>query len=233
MKDLSQLVKGINRSGISEHKEKPVIDEFAKSIINRVFDNLAIIYPAWQYNWKTQQQIDGAKREWTKAFIENNICTMEQISCGFAKARKSETDFLPSPGKFIGWCTPSPEDLGYPSEQQALRKCIEYRNKTKMGIIINTKPFIVELVKRIDWWLMNSASSQVEHKKADKHFKEEYLNLVNSDYQEPIETVHTRLETKEVVTKRMSPQQKEDGRKRGTACMKDIKRQLARKKLNN
>ena len=53
----------MNRNNITEHQEKPVIDEFAKSIINRVFDNLAIIFPAWQYNWKTQQQIDGAKRE--------------------------------------------------------------------------------------------------------------------------------------------------------------------------
>ena len=43
MKDLSQMVKGINRNNITEHQEKPVIDEFAKGIINRVFDNFLVV----------------------------------------------------------------------------------------------------------------------------------------------------------------------------------------------
>ena len=231
MKNLTEIK--LNMTKRDDHSLQNQIPPIVKSIVDSLFDQLAFVFPAWRYTWDTEEKIKGAKKEWVKAFFENNIATKEQIAYGLKKARKMDSDFLPSCGKFVAWCEPTPEDLGYPSEQQALRKCIEYRTKSKMGIIINAKPFIVELVKCIDWWLMNSASSQVEHKKADKHFKEEYLNLVNSDYQEPIETVHTRLETKEVVTKRMSPQQKEDGRKRGTACMKDIKQQLARKKLNN
>lgn len=228
MKDLSQLVKGINRNGITEHKEKPIIDEFAKSIINRVFDNLAIIFPAWQYNWKTQDQIDGAKREWTKAFIENNVCTMEQISCGFAKARKSETDFLPSPGKFISWCTPSPEDLGYPSEQKALEQCITHRNKSKMHIDSDASHFIQTLCKCVDWWLMNTANGQNQISVANKLFREEYLNLIDT-YQEPVKTPSQRLETSEVTSKRMSPSQLQDQRARGLEHLAAIKAKLKHK----
>ena len=106
MKDLTEIMKNINRGGLAENKEI-IIDDFAKSIINKVFEQLSKIFPAWQYNWKTQKEIDGAKMEWTKAFNENNINTLEQIKYGFAKARKSETDFLPSCGKFISWCEPS------------------------------------------------------------------------------------------------------------------------------
>lgn len=228
MKDLSQLVKGINRNGITEHKEKPLIDEFAKGIINRVFDNLAIIYPAWQYNWKTQQQIDGAKREWTKAFIENNICTMKQISCGFAKARKSETDFLPSPGKFISWCTPSPEDLGYPSEQKALEQCVTHRNKTKMHIDSDASHFIQTLCKCVDWFKMNTANGQQQVALANKAFKEEYLHLI-ATYQKPIETPSQRLETNEVTSKRMSPSQLQDQRARGLEHLKAVRAKLKTK----
>ena len=239
MKDLKSIAIKMGGRGSAKNalqrfaQEEVVIDEFAKSIINKVFDQLSKIFPAWQYNWKTQKEIDGAKMEWTKAFNENDIRTMEQIKHGFAKARKSETDFLPSCGKFISWCSPSPEDLGYPSEQQALRKCIEYRNKMKMGIIINARPFIVELVKCIDWWLMNAASNQVEHKEADKHFKDEYLKLINSDYQEPVETPHERLETTEVVSERMSPEQIKDRGNRAKNCADEVRKQLALKKLNN
>ena len=231
MKDLKAVSKTFNPLAI---KKDVVIDEFAKSIINKVFDQLSKIFPAWQYNWKTQKEIDGAKMEWTKAFNENDIRTMEQIKCGFAKARKSESDFLPSCGKFISWCSPSPEDLGYPSEQQALRQCITHRNNQKMFTPSNIyiRPFIVELCKNIDWWLMNSASTQAEHKKAEKHFNDEYLALINSNYQEPEESANERLETKEIVSERMSPIQKKDREKRAKDCVNEVRRKLAEKKLN-
>lgn len=228
MKDLSKIAQGINRNNITEHQEKPVIDEFAKNIINRVFDNLAIIFPAWQYNWKTQQQIDGAKREWTKAFIENNICTMEQISHGFSKARRSKTDFLPSCGKFISWCTPSPEDLGYPSEQKALEQCVTHRNKVKMHIDSDASHFIQKLCKCVDWFQMNTASGQQQIALANKAFKEEYLHLI-ATYQEPVQTASQRLETSEVTKKRLSPSQLEDGRKRGLEHLKAIRAKLRTK----
>ena len=228
MKDLSQMVKGINRNNITEHQEKPVIDEFAKGIINRVFDNLAIIFPGWQYNWKTQEQINGAKREWTKAFIENNICTMEQISHGFSKARKSETNFLPSCGVFISWCTPSPEDLGYPSEAKALEQCVTHRNKIKMHLDSDASHFIQTLCKCVDWWVMNTANGQNAVSVAKKLFREEYLNLIVT-YQEPVETPSQRLETSSKVRGRMSEQQLEDGRKRGLSVLAEIKAKLKRK----
>jgi len=218
----------VPNNSLDSKQEKPVIDEFAKSIIDRVFDNLAIVFPAWQYNWKTEDQIDGAKREWTKAFIENNICTMEQISHGFAKARKSETNFLPSCGVFISWCTPTPEDLGYPGEAQALEQCITHRNKTKMNIDSHASNFIQTLCKCIDWFKMNTANGQQQVAAANKAFKEEYLHLI-ATYQEPAESNSARLETSEKVRDRMSPSQLEDGRKRGLEHLKAIRAKLKHK----
>ena len=228
MKDLSKIATGINRSGVANHQEKPVIDEFAKGIINRVFDNLAIIFPGWQYNWKTQDQIDGAKREWTKAFIENDICTMEQISHGFSKARKSETNFLPSCGVFISWCTPSPEDLGYPSEAKALEQCVTHRNKEKMHLDSNANHFIQTLCKCVNWFQMNTANGQQQMSLANKMFKEEYLNLI-ATYQEPVETTSQRLETSEVTRERMSPTQLQDQRARGLKHLESIRAKLKHK----
>lgn len=233
MKDLKTIAS--NYQAPTEQKEPVVIDEFAKSIIDRVFNSLAIIFPAWKHNWKSDDPNDPdkvlreAKREWTKAFIENNICTMDQIKYGFAKARQSESDFLPSCGKFISWCEPTAEDMGYPSEQQSMRLCVAYRNSIKLGLASNARPLIIELYKRLDWFLLNSAGSQAEHKKAEKHFHDEYMKLIKSDYREPQETTHERLESEEVVKDRMSPQQIEDGKKRGLECLSDIKKKLKSK----
>jgi len=225
MKDLRELTKNF---APPTPQQEVIIDEFAKNIINKVFDQLSIIFPAWKYNWKTDKEISSAKMEWTKAFNENGISTLEQIKLGFAKARQSESDFLPSPGKFISWCKPSPEDLGYPSEQAALTKCVSHRNKTKMGIDSHESNFIIELVKQVDWWLMNQATDFASQKKADTHFKETYLNL-SVNYKEPLESDSARLETSNIVKDRMSEQQLEDGRKRGLDALKDIKSKLKRK----
>lgn len=240
MKNMQDLVGNLD---ITKHQEKEiVVDAFAKNVINKVFKELALILPAWKYAWKSDDPanpdkvLNAAKQQWTKAFIENDICTVEQISHGFAKARKYNSDFVPSSGKFIAWCTPSPEDLGYPSEQRALRDCISYRNAKKMGMKTANRPWVDELISRIDWFLMDGASTQAEHKKAEAHFKERYLEFVNSDYREPVESSSERLETTEIVRDRMSPQQIQDGLKRGTDAMKEVRRKLAqvnRDKLNN
>jgi hypothetical protein len=231
MKDLKEISKNFNPANYKK-PDDIIVDDFAKNIINKVFDQLSVIFPAWKHAWPTEKELSAAKMEWTKAFNENEINTLDQIKYGFAKARKSETDFLPSCGKFISWCNPSPEDLGYPSEQRALRDCVSYRNAKKMGLANNARPWLVELCKRVDWWLMNSASSQVEHKKADKHFKDEYLKFIESDYQEPVETPHERLETNEVVSERMSPEQIKDRGKRAKNCAAEVRRKIAQVKLN-
>jgi len=237
MKSVKDLVNNLN---IAQHQEKEiVVDDFAKNVINKVFRELALILPAWKYAWKSDDPqnpdkvLNAAKQQWTKAFIENGISTVEQISYGFAKARKYDSDFVPSCGKFISWCNPSPEDLGYPSEQKALMLCVTHRNKLKMNIQVNTRPLIVELCKRVDWWVMNSASIQSEHQKAQKHFKEEYMSLINSGYQEPKETNDMRLETSNVVSNRMSQEQLNSRKERGLNAMNEIRKKLSKVKLTN
>ena len=228
MKDLREISKNLvmNNTQLTNQKDI-IIDKFAKNIINKVFDQLAVIFPAWKNAWPSEKELSMAKLEWTKAFNENNISTLEQIKIGFTKARKVDTDFLPSCGKFISWCSPSAEDLGYPSDQQMMRSCIEYRNNQKMFTPAKKyfRPVVIELCKRIDWWMINNTSSQVDRKKADDHFKEEYLNLVKT-YKEPLEGSNERLETKETVEVRKTPEQKEDAKKRHLEQLKEIRQKL-------
>jgi hypothetical protein len=231
MKDISNVINNLNLAKQGDHTLQNKVPPIVKSIVDSLFDQLAFVFPAWKYTWDTEEKIKGAKKEWVKAFFENDITTKEQIAHGLRKARKMDSDFLPSCGKFVSWCAPTPEDLGYPDEQRALRDCISYRNAKKMGVNTIERPWLTELCSRVDWWLINTASSQVEHKKADTHFKSVYIDFVNSDYREPEETTHDRLETREIVRDRMSEQQLEDGRKRGLECLKDIRKGLAKQKL--
>ena len=240
MKDLSELVNNFKPTTTASRQMQTdvVIDEFAKNIINKVFDQLSVIFPAWKHAWPTDKELSLAKMEWTKAFNENNINTLEQVKFGFVKARRSESDFLPSCGKFISWCTPTAEDLGYPSEHNALRECQSHKRVKDMinqgvSMKMTTRPFIIELYSRIDWWLMSHATSKTELARAEKHFKEEYITLIKSGYQEPVETTHERLETEAVTKVRMTPGQKEDEKQRALDRIKDMRKAFAKSKADN
>jgi len=233
MKDMSTVLNNLDLTKIGDHALQNKVPPIVKTIVDSLFDQLAYVFPAWKYTWDTEEKIKGAKKEWVKAFFENDITTKEQIAHGLRNARKQDSDFLPSCGKFVAWCNPSPEDLGYPSEQSAIRLCVSYRAKIKLNLPTHTRPLIMELCKRVDWFLMNAASTQPEHKKAEAHFKAEYMSLINSGYQEPEESTVQRLETAEVVVDRMSPEQLESRKNRGLDCMSGIRRALAQANRNN
>ena len=234
MKDLQSIVNNFNLP-VEQTQQDIVIDEFAKSVIDKVFDQLRDIFPGWKHTYKKEEDIDSAKIQWIRALTENNISTIEQIKAGFKKARSVDTDFLPSCGKFVSWCSPSAEDLGYPGNDQAMRECIKYRNNQKMftPLKLYTRPVIIELCKRVDWFMINAANGNESRRKADKHFNDTYMYLITSGYQEPVESDDLRLPTQEVVNAGLSEQQQKDKRKRGLDSIQDIKRNLKRKGLTN
>ena len=230
MKDISTLVNRMDLAKKDDHSLQNKVPPIVKTIVDSLFDQLAFVFPAWKYTWDSEEKIKGAKKEWVKAFFENDITTKEQISYGLKKARAEGSDFLPSCGKFVQWCSPTPEDLGYPSEAKALKQCISHRNNEKMftPLNLNTSHFIMELCKRVDWWEMNNATNQQQVKKSEVNFNEQYLELI-SVYVKPEESSNERLETTEIVRDRMSDKQIEDGRKRGLELLKEVKRKMKHK----
>lgn len=155
-----------------------IIDQQAEQIIDQVFIQLALIFPGWKTNWKSDnpenqhEMIDAVKMQWLKGFVENGVNSFEQIERGFKKARQIESDFLPSCGKFIGWCKPTHDELGIPSQSEALKLCFRYHNSTKFlhPLIIDVSPFIKALSKTLDWWLLDYKGT----KEVQAHFKEKY-----------------------------------------------------------
>lgn len=230
MKDLKQLTQNF-KPVVYQKPDDIIIDDFAKNIINKVFDQLSVIFPAWKYNWQSDDPsqpdkvLKAAKMEWTKAFNENSINTMEQIKHGFIAARRANSDFLPSCGKFISWCKPSPESLGYPPINEAMKQCIKHRANQSMFSPQNIyiRPMIIELCKRVDWWMINHADNAKSRKEADDHFKEMYHELISSDYTEPKATDDLRLPTQETVKAGMSDEQKADKQKRDLESIRAIK----------
>ncbi|WP_159390110.1 replication protein P [Pseudomonas sp. S34] len=93
-------------------------------VVNALFKELQAIFPAWKQAWPDDQALRAAKRSWVKAFVAAEINTLEQIRYGLQNCRQHGGDFAPSVGKFVKWCQPTPEMLGIPSHDKALREAL-------------------------------------------------------------------------------------------------------------
>lgn len=91
-------------------------------VVNALFKELQSIFPAWKQAWPSTDALNAAKRSWTKAFMSEGIHQLEQIRFGIERSRALGTDFIPSVGKFIRLCRPTPEMLGIPKYEDALRE---------------------------------------------------------------------------------------------------------------
>lgn len=146
-----------NHDNNDSHTLQGEIPDNLKAIVDQVFRQLSVIFPAWRFAWKgetdqeTLDNVNRAKKEWTKTFFENQINTVEQIKAGLVVARRSESDFLPSCGKFIGWCKPQLKDLNIPSFE-----------KTYQAAIKNNwfHPIVSEIYQRIGYWDMEHQTDQ-------------------------------------------------------------------------
>lgn len=91
-----------------------------EDLINRLFRDIRDSRPAWRQAWSTKEAIASAKAAWVTAFIEGGITDWDrQVELGLRRLRAEKSDFVPSPGKFIGWCQPMPEDFGLPEVEAA------------------------------------------------------------------------------------------------------------------
>ncbi len=107
---------------LGSSKPSPSPSKYQSSMIDatmdRLFNSLKAIKPAWMQAWPTDADVESAKAMWKQAFRNAGI-TIKMVDNGLAKATLEKSDFIPSVGKFISWCEP---DYGLPSEEDAWKE---------------------------------------------------------------------------------------------------------------
>lgn len=100
-------------------QQKQAVKQQVAQVFNELFRQLKATFPAAIANFKEQSDLDEFKRQWTIAFIENGIRTLEQINIGMKIARRQTNPFLPSPGQFVQWCKQGDyTSLGLPTDDE-------------------------------------------------------------------------------------------------------------------
>lgn len=102
-------------------QNRPLVNETAERLVNRVFEQL--LASCSRLSYYTAEQVVTAKQQWILGFAENGITTVEQVKQGMKALRAKEDDFVPSVGKFIGWCkVVDYTQLGLPTLEKLLKR---------------------------------------------------------------------------------------------------------------
>ena len=122
MKPLSEVLAGMP-SELPVTPVRPVaavVTEQDTQVVAMLFEQLKVIFPAWQRAFPNPEMQARALREWTVALVEANCTSREQLSQGMRTARSQGGEWFPSTSRFIRWCQITPESLGLPSLDTAL-----------------------------------------------------------------------------------------------------------------
>lgn len=120
MKHASQLMPAGNALPVANPSPAAVAESpEALALVTHLFSSLRAICPAWKQAWSNQKLYAKAKAEWTAAIVQAGISDWSMIERGLAWCRQQPTDFLPSTGRFIEHCWPTPAELGAPAPADA------------------------------------------------------------------------------------------------------------------
>jgi hypothetical protein len=119
VKSLVNRIVARSAPGVSVGEEATNIDDAAGRVVNMLVRELKAIFPAWRQAWPDDESLQMYKRSMVKGFVAEGITRIEQVRFGVAACRRLPSDFVPSVGRFIAMCHPTPELLGLPSEDDA------------------------------------------------------------------------------------------------------------------
>lgn len=131
---LNAMTVGDSVNPITAPPQRALTDHDSQ-MVSLLFEQLKIVFPAWRHAFPSDDSQRRALAEWTRALVDADCTSREQLQLGMRVAREQEIPFFPSTGMFIKWCQITPEALGLPTVDQALADVARHR-KSHPAVVI-------------------------------------------------------------------------------------------------
>jgi hypothetical protein len=202
--NIKQQVAKIQQSAISDPRFKqseaePEITDNALAGVNKLFNSILPHFPAWRQSCPTDDDLSRLKLVWTKSLMHHKQKTGKNLNlkAGITACEESETDWLPSVGKFISMCEQSTDLTECAKRALDLFNSAQKQIESVGQMVVSKHGFNLKKMKASD---------------TNKYFVEYYLSYTQ-DYN--IEPLESHLLTDGV---QLSQEQQKDADKRSQAA---------------
>lgn len=198
-------------------------DQTTANLFNKIFKELVAIHPGWRGAFKSQTELDAAKKQWAKGIEESGIREWELIDAALSACREAGQAFIPPVGVFIGYCKEARRKaLKAPETMQAFKavmgyyaKPIQFRDPTDLDKFtyhtICSTDFDAYYFRRLD------------SKKAVEYFSKRYQETIKeaisgAEITKPVALLDNKPNPTGVVTK--------NNKRIGAETLANLKKQL-------
>ena len=102
MKKIGDIARGVNLGASGGNGAG--IDTNTMEVVDKLFNDLIAVFPAFKQAWPTTDVMDTAKRIWTLAFMMEGFNDLEAIKRGIVEYSLLKNPFIPTAGQFIEMC---------------------------------------------------------------------------------------------------------------------------------
>lgn len=147
----------------------------AKEFTNRLFKSLLPHFPAWRQSCPEPDDLGRLKNAWTKAIMRHELKTGKRLNvkAGLLACEESDSDWMPSVGKFIKWCDQSTDLTEFASRAYKLFINREQQIDTVGRMVTANHAFDLRNLKAAD---------------CEKGFIAHYLRYAENNAIEPLES---------------------------------------------
>lgn len=154
---------------IQAKAKEPLLSPEATKVVNSLFGFFCAICRGFEKQYQDPQKLNIEKTQWIKAFKDVGILDIRQCELGVRKCRLESPIYTPTIKQFLEWNSPTSEDLGLPSVEDAYKEACENSNPT------SSKAWTHQAVKHA-WvntgsWRMSQQARSQSFPVFEKHYK--------------------------------------------------------------
>ena len=207
MNEMQKHVTSIQQSALNDPRFKQHVDvevtPEVKDFTNRLIKSILPHFPAWRQSCPNQDDLGRLKNAWAKAIMRNQIKTgrVLNVKAGLLACEESESDWMPSVGKFISMCEQNDDVAEYAKRALALFNSAQKQIDSVGQMVVSKHSFDLK---------------RLPADKTEKQFIELYLSYAQDN---AIESLDAFALTETV---QLSPEQLKEAEKRTEAARNEF-----------
>lgn len=193
MKHISKIATVSSFSIAREEKnEQETLNPLSCQLVDKIFGSFLLLCRGFDNLYSDINRLKAEKTRWFIYFTKNKITTIEQIQHGLNKLDNWTYPNPPQLGLFIDWCTPTPQDLGFPTTNEAylisIRMNVQFSDYKHPDQKINT------LIKHVINQIGTTAYREMKSELAQKTFEYNYIIALRQYMNGELKEINKALE---------------------------------------